>query len=243
MWWAGGECPSDPGYESGSVLRGRSGCQSLTNSCWVCGSSLHQHEALAPRLLPLTFWTGDQSRGLVSGPGGIDSLWPSSAVKLLALSFTFSFKDLFTPPTKRCTFFYGRGWGKGDQKIKLASLHSFTRELKARVLGHIIWKYLRSPRLACVQYSLLKKGRYWLAISTWLGSSCLFSLLGGHVKTCALYCFFAPFLSGYIIGGILTFHTITQRSRLLSPLEHSRCCFCGLIPMNLHNFTTLGAID
>lgn len=58
------------------------------------------------------------------------------------------------------------------------------------------------------------------------------------MKTCALYCFFAPFLSGCIIGGILTFHTITQRSRLLSPLEHSRCCFCDLIPMNLHSFTT-----
>lgn len=61
------------------------GVRILTNSCWVCGLSVPQREALVPRHLPLTFWKGDQSRGLVCGPGGIDSLWPGSAFKLLAL--------------------------------------------------------------------------------------------------------------------------------------------------------------
>lgn len=50
------------------------GVRILTNSCWVCALSVSQREALVPRLLPLTFWKGDLSRGLVSGPGGIDSL-------------------------------------------------------------------------------------------------------------------------------------------------------------------------
>lgn len=66
-----GECPSDLGCELSEVSLG---VRILTNSCWVCGLSAPQFEALVPRLLPLTFWKEDQSRGLVSGPQGSDSL-------------------------------------------------------------------------------------------------------------------------------------------------------------------------
>lgn len=46
----------------------------LTDSYWVSGLYVPLHGALVLRLLPLTPRKGDQSRGLVSGPGGTDSL-------------------------------------------------------------------------------------------------------------------------------------------------------------------------
>lgn len=128
------------------------------------------------------------------------------------------------------------------------------------MLGSIIGKYLRRPRVACLRYSFLRKDRGCLAISHQAGQQLVFFFhLARPLKTfvpspsrsrCTNYSlspfalpyFLASFLLGCIIEGILTFHKVTPRSRLLSRLEPSRCCFCGLNSVNLQNFTTLSAV-